>query len=139
MWASITSKLTGKLVNPPEMLGLMYHYGVLTSDGRYKADTYGINDLMGLIGYKVNAYTKSNVTDSAWKSADEALAQGIPQGFRTSTPSSHYFVITAKTNDGKYKVYQGSRIVDDSKTYTREALQGLMYSDKTSFFVVTRK
>lgn len=139
MWASITSKLTGKLVNPPEMLGLMYHYGVLNSNGEYKADTYGINDLMGLIGYKVNAYTKSNVTDSAWKSADEALAQGIPQGFRTSTPSSHYFVITAKTNDGKYKVYQGVGIINDSKTYTREALQGLMYSDRTSFFVVTRK
>lgn len=139
MWASITSKLTGKLVNPPEMLGILYHYGVLNSNGEYKADTYGINDLMGLIGYKVNAYTKSNVTDSAWKSADEALAQGIPQGFRTSTPSSHYFVITAKTNDGKYKVYQGVGIINDSKTYTREALQGLMYSDRTSFFVVTRK
>lgn len=141
MWAHVTSALQQRLINPAEMLVVGRHFGIYRADGLWTNAVMASQEMFKTFGYTTRFYSKTATSyDQPWEDLNQALMKDIPSGFRSyktfTSGDSHFLVISAITEDGRYRVSQSNDIELENITHSRSTIWNSMFIERPCLFVV---
>lgn len=147
MGARICSVLQQRLINPPEMLLLYHHFGVVEPNGNFRDNASGLNALLGTMGYKVKFYSKSTIAknpDAIQKELQASLNAGIPCGYRVKNSANafnakgNHWLCIDKYINGEYITTQSGRGATENKGQSWKTIMDNMSTSNNGLYIITK-